>query len=658
MTPFRLSFEVPLTRRAVHRSIAAALLVATTLTPSWGAETPQGPPTGETEAGSSVVATWRDGRVTRDELDRWLAFGDPAAAEDPDRPSEADALDLVFRKSLARAAEARGLDPRERLRLEAARHAVLVPALRREIVASVSASDEEVEALRRDHPEAFHRPRKLRLRNLYLEIGADERAEDVRRRMQEIRRDIAAGADFAALAERESESQSAPRGGVLGYVDPDELPPPVAAAVRDLAPGEVSAPVEHGRGLSLFLCEEIREAIVPTPEEVRAKLRSQLERVRAREVWAGTREDLLEAAAPHIDPGSSSAVLELPGYRLDPEGAEALVALHRARGGAELDPADPAAMAPVLRAWALDVLTARRAEELGLDRRTEVAEALRWRRLEALAGMELARRLEAGRREPEEEELRRYFSEHRDRYRDLAAFDLGAIHFGPADDRTVLEEARSVAHRLAAGELSFQEAARRHSRHPSAAAGGGIGWQTRHQVALRGPVASRAIRALGPGEATGLLHLESGLWIFELRDTREERELGFEEVEPRVRADWLTAHLPELQVELRARHLEEISAEVSPAGFARPRVIRWATATEFESYGFHVYRGPTPDGPFERLTDEVIPGAGTSDVPRHYRYEDTAAEQGKTYYYYVESISTSGRTRRLTPVRASKGDSP
>lgn len=646
-----------MTNRIPQRWIAAALIGAA-LMPAGGAQADD-PRAEQAASGSPVVATWNEGRVTRDELDRWLAFSDPAAADDPDRPTEEDALDLVFRESLARAAEARGLDDtRVRLQLEAVRHTVLVSALRREIAAGVDVSTEEVETLRREHPEAFHRPRKLKLRNVYLEIGDDERAEEVRRRMRQIRAELAGGADFAALAERESQSQSASRGGALGYVDPDELPPPVAAAVRDLAPGEVSDPVEHGRGISLFQCLEVREAVTPTPQEVSARLRSQLERIRGREVWTDYRESLLAAASARIDPGSPTAVLALPGYRLGPDDAEELVSLRRARSGIEIDAADPAVIEPVLRAWALDVLSARRAEELRLDRRPEVVEELRWRRLEALAGAELALRLETARRDPVKEELRRFFAEHRQRYRHFAASELGAIHFGPADGRKAVDEARAVTRRIAAGELRFADAARRYSRHPSAATGGGIGWQNRHQVALRGPVASRAIRALEPGEATDLLHLDSGLWIFELRGTREGRALDFEEAEPRVRADWFAARLPELQTALRAHHLSEIGAQVSPAALARPRVVRWSTATEFESYGYHVYRGPTPDGPFERLTDDPLPGAGTTDVPQHYRYEDTSAEPGQTYYYFVESVSTSGRTRRLTPVRASKGDRP
>lgn len=80
--------------------------------------------------------------------------------------------------------------------------------------------------------------------------------------------------------------------------------------------------------------------------------------------------------------------------------------------------------------------------------------------------------------------------------------------------------------------------------------------------------------------------------------------------------------------------------------------IRWTTAAELENYGYHVYRGLTAEGPFERLTESVIAGAGTTDLAQSYLFEDPTAETGKTYYYYVESVSLTGERRRFTPIRA------
>ena len=90
----------------------------------------------------------------------------------------------------------------------------------------------------------------------------------------------------------------------------------------------------------------------------------------------------------------------------------------------------------------------------------------------------------------------------------------------------------------------------------------------------------------------------------------------------------------------------DAASEASP-----PVVLKWSTASELECYGYHVYRGPSADGPFERLTDEVIPGGGTSHEVRSYRFEDNDPLPTGTYFYFVEEIGMDGSSRPLTPPR-------
>jgi hypothetical protein len=78
--------------------------------------------------------------------------------------------------------------------------------------------------------------------------------------------------------------------------------------------------------------------------------------------------------------------------------------------------------------------------------------------------------------------------------------------------------------------------------------------------------------------------------------------------------------------------------------------LRWTTASEVDNFGFDVYRGIAEDGPFERITERPIPGAGTVDEPTDYVYEDFAIDEGVAYFYYVESISTDGVRERFSPV--------
>ncbi len=81
--------------------------------------------------------------------------------------------------------------------------------------------------------------------------------------------------------------------------------------------------------------------------------------------------------------------------------------------------------------------------------------------------------------------------------------------------------------------------------------------------------------------------------------------------------------------------------------------IRWTTASEVENFGFDVYRSTSEDGPFERITAEPIPGAGTTDEPQRYVYVDDTIDPTVGYYYYLESISMQGVRERFSPINYS-----
>ena len=84
---------------------------------------------------------------------------------------------------------------------------------------------------------------------------------------------------------------------------------------------------------------------------------------------------------------------------------------------------------------------------------------------------------------------------------------------------------------------------------------------------------------------------------------------------------------------------------------APPRItLRWTTASELDNYGFFVMRSDVEEGPFKPLHPKAIPGAGNSEMPHKYSYDDTAVEMGRTYFYYVESVSTRGEREKFTPV--------
>lgn len=80
--------------------------------------------------------------------------------------------------------------------------------------------------------------------------------------------------------------------------------------------------------------------------------------------------------------------------------------------------------------------------------------------------------------------------------------------------------------------------------------------------------------------------------------------------------------------------------------------LKWTTASEVDNYGYFVWRGDSADGPWTQMNKKAIPGAGNSDTPSNYRWEDRDVELGRTYYYWLESVSVQGAREKFSPVLA------
>ena len=549
---------------------SAALALALALSPITTAHA-GGEPQAQTAATpGDVIATFAGGSLRRADYESWRTFH-----ELEDTPGTI--REMAYVTSMAAASRQRGAEAERRaqLELEATRQRLLIAALRQHVADGVTVSDGEVEALRQENPEALQRPRKVHLRNLYKSLGepGDEAtASAVRQRMAELHRQLAAGADFEQLAQQESESQSRFRGGDLGFLALEDLPPAVAAVLGKLQPGQLSPPIETGLGISIFRCEEIRKEQAPTVEEVRSRLRERLLRQRGRDAWSQTQEQLLAAAAPRLDPDSTSTVLAMDGYQLSAPDLAALIELRAAARKIPVTAEAPLKLSrgqreALLRDWALGVLCARRAVELGLDQEPKVAAALRWSALDVLGRQELVHRVEARLHPATEAELHQAYDASPQRFQEPPAVELALIQLGEpqTENPQRLKEALEVSRQLEAGEITFDEAARRYSIHPSATRGGYLGWLPQRQMVNWGPTVIQAIKQLQPGERSGLLHLESGLWIFELRGRRPPRTLPFEEVREAVDQMLHQRQIKELELTVRQEQLAAIRVELVAA---------------------------------------------------------------------------------------------
>ncbi|MFH1007744.1 MAG: S8 family serine peptidase [Candidatus Latescibacterota bacterium] len=81
-------------------------------------------------------------------------------------------------------------------------------------------------------------------------------------------------------------------------------------------------------------------------------------------------------------------------------------------------------------------------------------------------------------------------------------------------------------------------------------------------------------------------------------------------------------------------------------------ILHWRTASEVANLGFHLYRATQKEGPYERITAELIEGAGNTASGRSYTFVDGRLEDGRTYWYKLEDVAFDETIARHGPMAA------
>ncbi len=80
--------------------------------------------------------------------------------------------------------------------------------------------------------------------------------------------------------------------------------------------------------------------------------------------------------------------------------------------------------------------------------------------------------------------------------------------------------------------------------------------------------------------------------------------------------------------------------------------LQWTTRSETENYGYYIYRSDELNGRYERITIQIIQGAGDSDSEHTYEFIDYDVEPGETYYYKLADINFAGELTFHQAIRA------
>lgn len=78
---------------------------------------------------------------------------------------------------------------------------------------------------------------------------------------------LRSGASFAGYARQYSEASTAAVGGDLGWVRPEQLPTPLATALREMPAGSISNPIPVPGGFSIIAVQDTRKILTPDPRD-------------------------------------------------------------------------------------------------------------------------------------------------------------------------------------------------------------------------------------------------------------------------------------------------------------------------------------------------------------------------------------------------------
>ncbi len=122
--------------------------------------------------------------------------------------------------------------------------------------------DETLKRLKQDQNEP-----QSRVAEIFLAVDNPQDDSQVQALAERLIAQMKQGARFSAVAQQFSQSATAAVGGDIGWIEPDELSPPLAKAVAQMSPGELSPPIRTPAGYYILLVLDRRNYGAAGPED-------------------------------------------------------------------------------------------------------------------------------------------------------------------------------------------------------------------------------------------------------------------------------------------------------------------------------------------------------------------------------------------------------
>lgn len=181
-------------------------------------------------------------------------------------------------------------DLRERTRKQSMAQ-ILAASKLRSLEDEIVVSEDSILQYYQDNRKEFESPERVRIRQIFLlaRESTDERSIALAR-LEALREEIEAGADFEDMARLHSQAPGAEEGGIIGWQQRYDLVPILDEAAFSLQEGGTSRVLESPRGVHLLRVDEREEAGVAPFEQVRLSIEPRIRADLAKdryEKWLG-----------------------------------------------------------------------------------------------------------------------------------------------------------------------------------------------------------------------------------------------------------------------------------------------------------------------------------------------------------------------------------
>lgn len=169
----------------------------------------------------------------------------------------------------------------------------------REVADKIVVTEEETKAYYTDNPRFFKQPEQVKASHILIKVEptADDAAKAAaRKKIEDVRKKLTDGGDFAELAKEYSEGPSGPRGGDLGYFGRGQMVKPFDDAVFAMQVNQVSEVVETRFGYHLIKVYDKKPEETLAYAEVKDRISERLKREKIQKGAQGYVENLKKDA--------------------------------------------------------------------------------------------------------------------------------------------------------------------------------------------------------------------------------------------------------------------------------------------------------------------------------------------------------------------------